>query len=98
MISASSYKSALEIDRASFKDELKWSVILDMICQTYDTPESRTADGYKIQMEHLNKRLQSNGCQKLYTACMIGQCLTDLKHMYDGKKKLWYMPPNICLQ
>ena len=45
MLSASFNKPALEIDRTSFKDELKWSVLLDINCQTDDTPESRTADG-----------------------------------------------------
>ena len=53
------------IDRTSFKDKLKRSVFLDINCQTDDTPESRTADGYKTHLEHLNKRLKSNGCQAL---------------------------------
>ena len=88
MISASSNKPALEIDRTSFKDELKHRVLLDINFQTDDTPESRTADGYKTHLEHLNKRLKSNGRQTLYTACMIGQCLTELKHIYHGNKKL----------
>ena len=88
MISALSNKPTLEIDRTSFKDELKRSVLLDINCQTDDTPESRTADGYKIHLELLNKRLKSNRCKTLYTACMIGQCLTELKHIYHGNKKL----------
>ena len=75
MISASSNKLALEIDRMSFKDELKRKVLLDKNCQTDDTPETRTADGYKTHLEHLNKRLTSNGCQALYTACMTLQKL-----------------------
>ena len=75
MISASSNKPALKIDRTSFKDELKRSVLLDINCQTDDTPESRTADGYKTHLEHLNKRLKSNGCQALHTACITSQQL-----------------------
>ena len=55
MISASSSKAALEIDRTSFKDELKRSVLLDINCQTDDTPESRTTEGYKTHLEHLKK-------------------------------------------
>ena len=88
MISASSNKPALEIDRTPFKDELKRSVLLDINCQTDDTPESRTADGYNIHLDHLDKRLKSNGCQALYTACMIGQFLSELKQIYHGNKKL----------
>ena len=45
MISASSNKPAIEIDRTCFKEELKLSISLDINCQTDDTPESRTADG-----------------------------------------------------
>ena len=59
MILVSSNKPVLEIDRTSFKDDSKWSVLLDINCQTDDTPESRTADGYKTQLKHLNKRLKS---------------------------------------
>ena len=44
-------------------------------------------------LEHINKRLKSNGCQALYTACMIGQCLSELKQIYHGNKKL-----DICHQ
>ena len=51
-------------------------------------PESRTADGYKIHLKHLNKRLKSNGCQAVYTVFMIGHCLTELKQIYHGNKKL----------
>ena len=68
MISASSNKLTLEVDRTSFKYQLKRSVLLDINCQTDDTPRSRTADGYKTHLEHLNKRLKSNRCQTLYTA------------------------------
>ena len=48
MISASSNKPTLEIDRTSFKDELKRSVLLNINCQTDDTPETRTADTWSI--------------------------------------------------
>ena len=60
MNSASSSRRALDIDRTSFKDELKRSVLLDINYQTDDTPESRTADGYKTHLEHLNKRILIN--------------------------------------
>ena len=75
MISASSNKPALEINRTSLKDELKRSVLLDINFQTDDTTESRTADGYKTHLEDLNKRLNSNGCHVLYTACTTSQQL-----------------------
>ena len=88
MVSASSDKPAIEIHRTAFKDELKRSVVLDINCQAVDTPESRTADRYNTHLEHLNKRLKSSGCDALYTACMIGQCLTDVKHIHHGNKKL----------
>ena len=42
----------------------------------------------KTHLEHLNKRLKSNGCDAIYTTCEIGQCLTELKHIYRGNKKL----------
>ena len=77
-----------KIDGIAFKDELKRSVLLDINCQADDTPESKTADGYKTHLEHLNKRLKSNGCDAVYTACMIDQYLTELKHIYRGNKKL----------
>ena len=57
-------------------------------CQTDDIPESRTADGYKTHLDLLNKRLKSNGCDAVYTVCMIGQCLTELKQIYHENKKL----------
>ena len=88
MVSASSDKAAVEIGRMEFKDELKRSFLLDINCQADDTPESRTADGYKTHLEHLNNRLKSNRCDANYTACMIGQCLTELKHIYNGNKTL----------
>ena len=88
MVSASSDKPAVEMDRMAFKDELKRSVLLTINCQADDTPESRTADGYKTHLEHLNKRLKSNRCDANYTACMIGQCLTELKQIYHENKKL----------
>ena len=61
MVSASSDKPAEEYDRMAFNDELKRSVLLNINCQADDTPESKTADGYKTHLEHLNKRLKSNG-------------------------------------
>ena len=73
MISASSDKPAAEFDRIAFKDELKRSVLLDINCQSDDT-----VDGYKAHLGHLNKRLKSNGCDAIYTACIIGQCLAEL--------------------
>ena len=82
MVSASTEKPAIEFDRMAFKDKLKRSVLLDINCQADHTPESRTADGYKTHLEHLNKRRKSNGCDAVYTAYMIGQCLTDLKQIY----------------
>ena len=88
MVSASSNKPAVEFDRMAFKEELKRSVLLDINCQADDTPESTTADGYKAQLGHLNKRLKSNGRDAIYSACMIGQCLTELKNIYRGNKKL----------
>ena len=88
MVSDSSDKPAIELDRMAFEDELKRRVLLNINCQGDDTPESRTADGYKTHLKHLNKRLKSNECGAIYTACMIGQCLTELKHIYRGHKKL----------
>ena len=88
MVSASSDKLALQIDRMAFKDELKRSVLLDINCQTDDILESRTADGYKAHLVLLNKRLKSNGCDAVYTACMIGQFLSGLKQIYQCNKKL----------
>ena len=88
IVSASSDKPAAEFDRMAFKDELKRSVLLGINCQVDDTPESKTVDGYKAHLGHLNKRLKSNGCDAIYTACIIGQCLTELKHIYCGNKKL----------
>ena len=81
-------KPAVETGRMAFKDESKRSVLLDINCQFDDTPESKTADGYKTYLEHLNKRLISNGCDAVYTACMIGQCLAELRHIYYKNKKL----------
>ena len=56
--------------------------------QIDDEPESRTADGYKTHLELLSKRQKYNGRQTVYTACIIGQCLPDLKQIYHGNKKL----------
>ena len=54
-----------------------------------DQPESRTVDGYKTHLELLSKRLKSKDRQTVYTACMIGQCLSELKQNYQGNKKLF---------
>ena len=51
-------------------------------------PETRTADGYKTHLELLSKRLNSNGRQTVNTACMIGQCLSELKQIYQVNKTL----------
>ena len=88
MVSALSDKPAAECGRMAFKDELKRSVLLNINCQVDDTPVFTTADGYKTHLKHLNKRLKSNGRDSIYTACIIGQCLTELKHIYCGDKKL----------
>ena len=88
MVSASSDKPAAEFDRMAFKDELKQSVLLNINCQVDDTPVFTTADGYKAHLKHLNKRLKSNWHDAMYTACIIGQCLTELKNIYRGNKKL----------
>ena len=79
MISASSDKPTVEFNGTAFKDQLKRSVRLDINFQVDDTPECKTADGYKTHLSHLNKRLKSNGRDAIYTACIIGQCLTELK-------------------
>ena len=71
----------------TFKDELKRSVLLDINCQVDDTTVFTTADGYKAHLKHLHKRLKSNGRDAIYTACIIEQCLTELKHIYRGNKK-----------
>ena len=88
MVSASSDKPAVECDRMEFKDELKRSVLLNINCQVDDTPVFTTADGYKAHFTHLNQRLKSNGRHTIYTACIIGQCLTELKNIYRENKKL----------
>ena len=75
-VSASSDKPVVEIDGMAFRDELKRSILLDINCQADDTPESKTADGYKTHLEHLNKRPKSNICYAVYTECIIGQCLS----------------------
>ena len=54
--------------------------------QINDEPESRTADGYKTHLELHSKRLKYNGPQTVYTAYMIGQCLSELKQIYNGNK------------
>ena len=89
MVSASSDKPTVEFDRTAFKDQLKRSVLLGINCQVDDTPECKTADDYKTHLGHLNKRLKSNGRDGIYTACIIGQSLTELKNIYRGNKKLF---------
>ena len=88
VVSASSDKQKIEFDRTAFKDELKRSVLLDINCQVDDTPECETADDYKTHLRNLNKGLKSNGRDGIYTACIIGQSLTDLPQIYCGNKKL----------
>ena len=78
----------LENDKTTFRDVLQQSVLLRTKEQIEDQPEIRTADGYKTHLELLSKRLKSNGRQTVYTACMIGQRLYDLKKIYQGNKKL----------
>ena len=39
-------------------------------------------------LELLSKRLKTNSRQTVYRACMIGQCLSELKQIYQGNKKL----------
>ena len=91
MVSASSDKPTIQFDRMAFKDQLKRSFLLDINCQVDDTPACKTADGYKTHLRHLNKRLKSNGLDAIYTACIIGQCLIELKNIYRGNKKF-----NMC--
>ena len=56
--------------------------------QINDEPEFRSTDGYKIHLELLSKSLKYNERQTAYTACMIGQHLSELKQIYNGNKKL----------
>ena len=91
MCSASSYKPTVEFDRTASKYQLQRSVLLDINCQVHDTPDCKTADGYKTHVGHLNKRLKSNGRDAIYTACIIAQCLTELKNIYRGNKKTFNM-------
>ena len=51
-------------------------------------PELRTADGYKTHLELLSNSLKYNGRRTVYTACMIGQYISELKQIYHGNKKL----------
>ena len=98
MVSASSDKLSVECDRIACKDELKRSVLLDINCQVDDTPEFTTADGYKTHLWHLNKRLKFNGRDAIYTACIIGQCLTELKTFIAEIKIFYYVPGKTCFQ
>ena len=69
-----SFNRNQENDQAIFRDVLQQSVLLRTKDQIEDQHETRTAYGYKTHLELLNKRLKSNGCQTVYTACVIGQC------------------------
>ena len=89
MVSSSSEKPIHEIDKATFRDELQRSVLLTMNEQIEDQPESRTVDVYKTHLELLSKRLKYKGRHTVYTACMIGQCLSDLQQKYQRNKKLF---------
>ena len=88
MVSASSDKPVAECYRMAFKDELKSIGLLYINFQVDDAHEFTTADGYKAHLKHLNKRLKSNGRDAIYTACIIGQCLTEIKIIYRGYKIL----------
>ena len=88
IVSASTEKPIHEIDKATFRDELQRSVLLSMNEQIEDQPESITVDGYKTYLELLCKRFKSKGRQTVYTACMIGQYLSELKQNYQENKKL----------
>ena len=68
--------------KMNWNEAFCWTWIVD------DTPASKTVDGYKAHLGHLNKCLKSNGCVAIYTACIIGQCLPELKHIYCGNKKI----------
>ena len=86
MVSASTEKSINEMNKATVRDELQRSVSLSMTEYIEDQPEHRTTDGYKIHLELLSKRIKSDGRQTVYTACLIGQCLYELKQIYHGKR------------
>ena len=63
----------------------------------HDEPEFRTTDGYKTHQELLSKRLKYNERQTVYTACMFGQCLSELQQMYNGNKNFCCVLQNIRL-
>ena len=69
MVSASSDKPTAEIGRMTFKDELKRSVLLDINCQADDTPESKTADSYKMHFDNFDVKVLSpnSGYKFLHT-------------------------------
>ena len=90
-------KTIREINKTTFRDELQRSVLLSMSEQIEDQHESRTKKSNKTHLELLSKRLKSNNSQTDYTACMIGQCLSELKQIYHGNKKLLICATNICL-
>ena len=41
------------------------------------------------QLEFIRKRLKYNGRQTVYKACMIGQCLSQQKQIYNENKKFF---------
>ena len=89
MLSASTEKKqSVKLTKTTFRDELQRSVLLSMNEQIDDQPESRTANGYKTQIELLRTSLKNNGRQTVYTTCMIGQCLSELTQIYNGNKQL----------
>ena len=49
-------------------------------------PELQTATKHIWNI--LSKRLKYNGRQTVYTKCMIGQWLSELKQIYNANKKL----------
>ena len=90
-------KTINEINKTTFRDELQRSVLLSLNEQIEDHPECRTADGYKTHLELLSKHLKSKGRLTVYTACMIGRCLSELKQNIKETRNFSYMEPNICL-
>ena len=94
--SASTEKPIREIDKTTFRHELQRSVPLNMNGQIDAEPESRTTDGYKTHLKLLRKSLKYNRGQRVYTACMIGQCLSELKQIYNGNKKLLHAKKHLC--
>ena len=61
MVSASTQKTINEINKTIFRNELQRSVLLSMNAHIEDQTESKTADGYKTQLELLIKHLKCKG-------------------------------------